>query len=100
MPEKPAGEPQQSSSKGSETDWERLDKMRDEDIDVSDVPEPTPEQFARAVARRGLKPLPRKQQVTLRIDADVLEWFKARGPGYQTRINELLRAYKKAHDGE
>ena len=50
--------------------------------------------------RRGLEPLPRKQQVTLRIDADVLEWFKARGPGYQTRINELLRAYKKAHEGE
>jgi uncharacterized protein (DUF4415 family) len=50
--------------------------------------------------RRRLEPLPRKQQVTLRIDADVLEWFKARGPGYQTRINELLRAYKKAHEGE
>lgn len=74
--------------------------MRDEDIAMSDIPEPTPEQFARAVARRGLKPLARKQQVTLRIDADVLEWFKVRGPGYQTRINELLRAYKRAPEGE
>jgi len=46
--------------------------MRDEDLDKFDIPEPTPERFARAVARRGLKPLPGKQQVTLRIDADVL----------------------------
>jgi len=72
--------------------------MRDEEIDTSDIPEPTPEQFARAIARRGLEPLARKRQVTLRIDADVLEWFKAQGPGYQTRINELLRAYKNARE--
>jgi len=72
--------------------------MRDEEIDTSDIPEPTPEQFARAIARRGVEPLTRKRQVTLRIDADVLEWFKAQGPGYQTRINELLRAYKNARE--
>jgi uncharacterized protein (DUF4415 family) len=71
--------------------------MRDEDIDLSDIPELTPEMFARAVARRGLKPVPRKQQVTLRLDADVLEWFRARGRGYQTQINALLRAYVEAH---
>jgi uncharacterized protein (DUF4415 family) len=35
---------------------------------------------------------PRKQAVTLRLDADVLAWFRASGPGYQTRINKLLRA--------
>lgn len=71
--------------------------MRDEDIDFSDIPELTPEQFACAVARRGLKPLVRKEQVTLRLDADVLAWFKARGKGYQTRINDLLRAFVEAH---
>jgi uncharacterized protein (DUF4415 family) len=71
--------------------------MSDEDIDTSDIPEPTPEQFARAIARKGLKPLPRKQQVTLRVDADVLMWFKAQGKGYQSRINALLRAYMEAH---
>jgi len=100
MSEKPTGKPQHDSSKGSETDWERVEKMRDEELDTSDIPEPTPEQFARAVARRGLKPLPGKKQVTLRVDTDVLEWFKAQGPGYQTRINELLRAYKEAHKDE
>lgn len=69
--------------------------LSDEDIDLSEIPEITPEQFARAIARKGLKPVPRKRQITLRID-DVLTWFKARGPGYQTQINELLRAYMKA----
>ncbi|RPH96326.1 MAG: hypothetical protein EHM68_11425 [Lysobacterales bacterium] len=81
----------------SETDWKRLDTLRDEDIDLSDIPEVTPEMFARAVVRRGLKPIPRKQQVTLRLDADVLDWFRAQGRGYQTQINALLRAYVEAH---
>ncbi|MEH2151667.1 BrnA antitoxin family protein [Nostoc sp.] len=38
-----------------------------------------------------------KAQVTLRIDSDVLEWFKLQGQGYQTHINTLLRAYMEAH---
>ena len=46
-----------------------------------------------AIVRKGLKPVPKKSQVTLRIDADVLQWFKATGRGYQTRINSLLRIY-------
>ena len=81
----------------SQTDFARLRDMRDEDIDTSDCPEVTPEMFARAVARRGMKPVEVKKQVTLRLDADVLSWFKAQGPGYQTRINELLREYVRAH---
>lgn len=71
--------------------------MKDKDIDLSDCPEVTPEMFARAVARVGLKPIEPKKQVTLRLDADVLAWFKAQGPGYQTRINELLREFMKAN---
>jgi uncharacterized protein (DUF4415 family) len=53
--------------------------------------------FARAVVRRGLKPVPRKAQLTIRVDSDVLEWYKKQGPGYQTRINALLRAYMQVH---
>ena len=71
--------------------------MADEDLDESEIPEPTDEEFARAIARQGLKPAPHKSQVTLRIDSDVLQWFKDRGKGYQTRINALLRAYMEAH---
>ncbi len=81
---------------GSLTDWERLDALRDEDIDLSDVPEITPDMFARAVVRHGLKSPARKAQLTLRVDRDVLEWFKSQGRGYQTRINALLRAYMEA----
>lgn len=86
----------ESTSKESLTDWERLDALQDEDIDLSDMPEITPDMFAKAVVRRGLKPTPSKQQVTIRLDDDVLEWFRAQGKGYQTRINSLLRAYMEA----
>lgn len=87
-----------SASTKSRTDFERLDKMKDEDIDLSDAPEITPEMFAKAVVRRGLKPRTKKQ-VTLRIDSDVLEWYKKQGRGYQTKINLLLRAYMDEHRG-
>ncbi len=82
------------------TDWDRLDTMKDEEIDLSDIPELTPEMFAKAIVRRGLKPVPRKVQLTLRVDDDVLQWFKSQGRGYQTRINSLLRAYMEAHKNQ
>jgi len=53
--------------------------------------------FARAMVRRGLKPVARKTQLTIRVDSNVLEWYKRQGPGYQTRINSLLRAYMEEH---
>ena len=70
-----------------------MDALKDDEIDFSDTPELTPEMFARAVVRRGLKPVPRKVQLTIRVDRDVLEWYRRQGRGYQTRINALLRAY-------
>ncbi len=71
--------------------------MADEDIDLSDCPEITPEMFATAVVRHGLPTKKAKIQVTLPIDRDVLEWFKSQGEEYQTQINQLLRAYMEAH---
>jgi uncharacterized protein (DUF4415 family) len=79
------------------TDYARLATMKDEDIDLSDIPEVTPEMFARGIVRRNLKPIPPKKQLTLRVDSDVLDWYKRQGPGYQTKINSLLRAYMKEH---
>ncbi len=76
----------------SETDWARLDAMSDEEIDFSDIPEVTPEMFAKAIVRRGLKPRS-KSQLTLRLDDDVIDWFKQQGRGWQTQMNALLRAY-------
>ncbi|GAL91203.1 MAG: hypothetical protein DWQ51_22285 [Microcystis wesenbergii TW10] len=81
----------------SQTDWQRLDAMSDEDIDLSDCPEITPEMFGRAVVRRSVPVIRAKAEVTLSIDNDVFEWFKSQGKGYQTQINELLRAYMEAH---
>ncbi len=81
----------------SQTNWARLAAQKEKDIDLSDIPEIAPQMFAKAVVRNGLKPLPPKAQVTLRVDRDVLEWFKDLGQGYQTRINALLRAYMDAH---
>jgi uncharacterized protein (DUF4415 family) len=84
-------------SQASRTNWKYLDGLNDKNIDFSDSPELTPEMFANAVVRKNLKLAPaRKTQVTLRIDTDVLEWFKKQGRGYQTRINALLKAYVEA----
>ena len=70
--------------------------MTDADIDLSDIPEVTPEMFAKGVVRRGLQPIV-KRQLTLRLDSDVIDWFRSQGGGYQTRMNALLRAYMDEH---
>lgn len=84
----------------SATDWARIEAMAEEDIDYSDCPPVTPEMFARAVVRKGLKPVSRKAQLTLRVDQDVLDWFKTQGRGWQTTMNALLRAYMEAHKSQ
>jgi uncharacterized protein (DUF4415 family) len=71
--------------------------MKDKEIDLSDLPEIPPERFAQAIVRKGLQPVERKAQITLRVDADVLDWFRKKGAGYQSRMNAVLRAYKQAH---
>ena len=78
-----------------EEELRRLAAMRDQDIDYSDIPHLT-EDFGREAVRFRDRHLyrPIKKQVTLRIDADILEWFKGRkegGRGYQTAINAALR---------
>ncbi|BCQ58469.1 MULTISPECIES: BrnA antitoxin family protein [Pseudomonas] len=79
-------------SNGKKTDWDRLAKTDDQGIDTSDIPELDDDFFRRAEVH-----LPGKKAVTIRLDADVLEWFKGQGAGYQTRINQLLRQYMQAH---
>ena len=87
-------------SRRSGSDWKRLSSMAYDEVYTSEVPEISPEQFARAIVRRGLRPSSGKVHLTIRLDRDVLEWYRQKGPGYQTRINELLRAYMKAHSKE
>jgi uncharacterized protein (DUF4415 family) len=88
-----------TSSRKSSTNPSRVRKALDIDIvRDGDASKWTPETFARAVARKGLKPVPRKALLSLRIDSDVIEWFKKQGAGYQSRMNALLRAYMEAHE--
>ena len=86
-----------SSSKTSKTDWARVRSLKDKDIKMSaEHPEAKVKHIVRGIVRRGLRPVPAKASIALRVDADVLEWFKSQGPGYQTRINAVLRAFKEA----
>jgi uncharacterized protein (DUF4415 family) len=73
--------------------------MRDGDIKITDEhPEIDVAHIVRSIVRHGLKPVPPKAAISLRVDADVIEWFKAQGAGYQTRINAVLRAFKEASE--
>ena len=62
--------------------------LSDDQLDLSDIPEIT--DWSKAV-RQGTFYRPLKQQTSIRLDADVLAWFKSQGKGYQTRMNEILR---------
>jgi uncharacterized protein (DUF4415 family) len=71
----------------------------DSEIDLSDIPELTAEQWKKGIRGRFYRPV--KRQITARVDADVLDWLKSQGKGYQSRINAILRremltAHRKA----
>ena len=73
-----------------------IKKIKDEDIDISDMPPLTQEQLARFLPAKLLNRSlyrPRKVSVKMNYDADVLEWFRSFGKGYQSRMNAALREY-------
>ena len=84
-----------AKSRKTGTDWARLKRMTDAEISAAikrdpDARETTPE-FLRG--GRVVDPADRKQSVTIRLDTDVVRFFSSEGPGYQTRINTVLRDY-------
>jgi len=81
------------NKKSIRSDLKKIDAMSDEDIDYSDIPE-FDEAFLDSVE---MKFSPGKKQIALRVDTDVLEWMKAQGKGYQSRMNAVLRAYYEAN---
>lgn len=87
----------ENTVKESQTDWTRIDAMTDEEIDLSDIPEITEEMWTKGVWRKGLKTTLITSQETLAVDRDIIEFFKAQGQNYQTKINQLLRAYIEAN---
>jgi uncharacterized protein (DUF4415 family) len=76
------------SKKSIKSDLARLDRTKDSAIDYSDIPRLGDEFFKKAAVPWP----PAKRQLTIRLDADVLDWLRANGRGYQTRINRVLRA--------
>jgi len=80
-----------------QTDWARVRAMKDADIRfTADAPQTSLAEWADAVAHRGLPVPSRKEQIALRVDADVLAWYRAQGAGWQTRMNAVLKAFRDA----
>ena len=77
--------------KKSKTDWDRVDAMTDDEIDYTDSPEATEEMFALMTIRE-----PHKKSIHIRLDSELINFFKSHSKRYQTKINEVLKAYKAA----
>jgi uncharacterized protein (DUF4415 family) len=96
-----AEELEEKISRGEDrTDWKKVDSLTDEDVErlIAEDPDERDIEWDWASARLVL-PEP-KAHINLRVDQDVLRYFKAQGPGYQTRINAVLRSYMNAHQKE
>lgn len=74
---------------GRKSRLEKLARQPDDEIDTSDIPELTEKFWQNAVRNPFYRPV--KQQLTLRLDADIIAWLRRQGRGYQTRANALLR---------
>ncbi len=89
------------ASGGDRTDWARVEAMSQEEVErlADDEDGPLSEGWESTILLGIPEP---KKDVHIRLDADVVRWFKARGPGYQTRMNEVLRGFvraRQAHGG-
>ena len=71
----------------------KIEHIQDNEIDYTDIPELDDSFWVDA----KIEYPENKKPVTLRLDSEVLEWFKSTGKGYQTRINAILRSYIEAH---
>jgi uncharacterized protein (DUF4415 family) len=88
-----------SGRQKGKTDWKRVDALKDSDITKAirkdpDTFEVTQKWFGEAMV---LRPDRDKEPITVRLDSDMLDWFRKQGRGYQTRINAILRAYYENH---
>lgn len=94
--EKQPSASRKSTSMKSNTDWTRLKSGAGDVKPSPEHPEADVKHIVRDLVRKGLKPLPSKASISLRVDQNVLECFKAQGTGYQTRINTILKAFRDA----
>lgn len=88
-----SSDPTKKATETRSAELAALEAMTDDDIDYSDIPQ----QLDWSGAVRGLFYRPEKQAVTIRLDADVVAWFKSTEPKYQTAVNRVLRDYMMSH---
>lgn len=83
------------------TDWARVDALTDEDIEraIAEDPDTAPPLDADWFRNAELVIPAAKVATSIRVDGDVMDWFRTQGRGWQTRMNAVLRAYAKAHGG-
>ena len=83
------------------TDWNRIDAMTDEDIVKAVAGDPDSrlldENDFKKMRRRGAQKAPKKQSTTIRLDSEIIDFFKSKGKGWQTEINDVLQRYVNAH---
>jgi uncharacterized protein (DUF4415 family) len=84
----------------SRTDWARVDAMTEAELEAAIASDPDWADIPRDWYKQATPCYPEgtKAQIRLRIDPDLLAWFKRQGPGYQARINAALRAFVEAHE--
>ena len=80
-------------STSTEDRHKKLLALRDEDIDFSDIPELDDDFWAKA---KVVMPKA-KEQISIKVDREVLAYFRKDGPGYQTRMNAVLKSFVEAH---
>ncbi len=87
-----ADEAAEIAARENRTDWDRVKSMKQSEVELlaDEQDGELPEGWAETIIFSAVEP---KQDVHIRLDAAVLRWFKAQGPGYQTRINEVLRSF-------
>ncbi len=84
-----------ASRRKGKTDWARVDALTDEEIDeaIANDPDAAPIMTDEELARGYIVYPEPKRQISIRLDREVIDWFKRQGPGYQTRINAVLRTF-------
>ncbi|MDQ3654525.1 MAG: BrnA antitoxin family protein [Chloroflexota bacterium] len=80
----------------SQTDWARVDAMTEEDLEAAIASDPDEAGWVYDWDNVIIGIPGPKRQVTVRLDGDIIEWFKDTGKGYQTRMNAVLRSYVEA----
>ncbi len=90
--------PARRKARKTRTDWRRVDALGEAELDAAARADADAQPTDAAFWKSATLVMPeRKLAVSLRLDRDVVDWFKAQGHGYQTRINAVLRAYMRAH---